>query len=173
MAQAIVDALEGKARVLSGVSHDTPYVEFVRDKCYTVVVRGDDWRKIFPFLRYSVANYRPVIPPPNQPPPIPSPQPQRVMQPPPENPAGGLRSFLAGFSFAEYSKLQKLLTTLALTNVDQQHPAWTPSRPFPDPTSLIPPEQRLDSSSFNDTTVYNRVVLLLQQLFPTDFPTRV
>ena len=165
--------MDGKARVLSGVSHDMPYVEFVRDKAYTVVVRGDDWRKIFPFLRYSSARYRPVIPPGNEPPPIPSPQPNRTMPVPPVNPAGGLRSFLDEMPFDEYAKLQRLLTMMELTNVDQPHPAWRPSNPFPNPTSLIPPTQQRDSTSFTDTTVYNRLVAVLQQLFPTDYPTRL
>lgn len=172
VAQAIMDAMDGRARVLSGLSHDTPYIEFVRPKFYTVVVRGDDWRKIFPLLRYSASSYRPVIPPANQPPPVMSPQPNRTMQPPPVNPAGGLRSFLDGFSFAEYAKLQRVLTTMSLTNVDQPHPAWKPTTPYPDPTSLIPPERQLDSTSYHDTTVYNRLVEVLQQIFPTDYPTR-
>jgi len=171
VAQAIIDAMAGRARVLSGRSHTTPYVEFVRDQAYTVVVRGDDWRKIFPFLRYSSASYRPVIPPGNQPPPIMSPQPKRTMQPPPVNPAGGLQSFLEGFQFDEYSKIQKLLTTINLGGVDHPSPAWRPSTPFPDPPSLIPPQQRTDSFSYTDTVLYNRLVQVLQQLVPTDFPT--
>jgi len=170
VAQAITDALAGRARVLSGSSH-TPYVEFVRDRAYTVVVRGDDWRKIFPFLRYSSASYRPVIPPGNQPPPIMSPQPNRTMQPPPVSPAGGLQSFLEGFPFDEYSKIQKLLTTINLSSVGQPSPASKPSTPLPDPPSLIPPQQRTDSFSYTDTVLYNRLVQVLQQLFPTDFPT--
>jgi hypothetical protein len=93
------------------------------------------------------------------------------MQPPPVNPAGGLQSFLEGFQFDEYSKIQKLLTTINLGGVDHPSPAWRPSTPFPDPPSLIPPQQRTDSFSYTDTVLYNRLVQVLQQLFPTDFPT--
>jgi hypothetical protein len=71
VAQAITDAIRGKARVTSGISGDTPFVKFVRDQSYVVVIRGDDWRKIFPFFRYSTDQYEPVIPPLNQPDPIP------------------------------------------------------------------------------------------------------
>jgi len=171
IAQAIVDAVGGRARVLSGLSHDVPYLEFIKDQAYTVVVRGDDWRKIFPFLRYSSNAYKPVIPPSNQPPPIPSPQPNRVMEAPPVNPAGGLQSFLEGFPFDEYSKIQRLLTTLSVNNIDKQTLPSKASYPLPDASSLIPPEHRKDSSSFSDAALYNQLVVVLQQLFPTDFPT--
>lgn len=164
--------MEGRARVLSGMSHDVPYVQFIRDGFYTVVIRGDDWRKIFPFFRYSSGAYRPVIPPGNEPPPIMSPQPNRTMKQPPVNPAGGLRSFLEGFAYDEYSKIQRLLTTISIDSVDRIGPASQPSTPLPDPTSMLPPEQRTDSTSFHETSLYNRLVVVLQQLFPTDFPTR-
>lgn len=171
VAQAIVDAVEGQARVLSGQSHDVTYLEFVRDKMYNVVIRGDDWRKIFPFLRYSSASYKPVATPSDQPSPIPSPQPNRMMYPPPVNPAGGLRSFLEGFSFAEYSKIQNLLTTLSVDNLDKQALPAKASNPIPDAPSLVPPNQRTDSMSFSDAELYNKLVFMLQNLFPTDFPT--
>ena len=163
VAQAIIDGMAGRARVLSGRS----YVEFVRDQAYTVVVRADDWRKIFPFLRYSSASYRPVIPPDNQPAPIMSPQPNRTMQPPPENPAGGLKSFLE-FPFDEYSKIQKLLTTIALTRADR--PRSGSFNSYPEPVCFEPPQQRTDFS-YTDTQLYNKLVHVLQELFPTDFPT--
>jgi hypothetical protein len=173
VALAIVDAEFGKARVFSGLSHDTLYVEFVRDKFYTVVVRGDDWKRIFPFLRYSDALYKPVIPPANQPPPIPSPQPNRTMQQPPENPAGGLTSFLEGFAFDEYAKIQRLLTTTSVNSTDSLSPPGVPLSQATDGVDLIPQKFQTDFSDFRQATMYNSMVALLQQLFPTDFPTRV
>jgi len=171
VAQAIVDAIGGKARILSGMSHDIMYLEFVKDKSYTVVVRGDDWRKIFPFFRYSSKSYNPVIPPPNEPPPIMSPQPNRTMKQPPENPAGGLRSFLACFPFDEYSKLQKLLSMLSLDDLDKSKPVYKDSDPTPsDGIEWLPPQQRTDSAS-SDAALYNQLVKVLQQLFPIDYPT--
>jgi len=172
VAQALVDALGGRARVLSGQAQDVPYVEFVRDQAYTVVIRGDDWRRIFPFLRYGTSLYRPVDPPPNQPAPIPSPQPNRVMQPPPENPSGGLVSFLEGLPFDEYSKIQDLLTMFAANPLEAPAGAGKPLRPEPNPPSLLPPEVQSDGVAFRDTDMYNRFVIILQRLFPTDFPTR-
>jgi len=171
VAQAIVDAIAGDARVLVGSSHDVRFVKFVRDKVYTVVVREDDWGKIFPFLRYSTASYNPVIPPNNQPSSIPSPQPNNVMQPPPVNPDGGLRSFLEGLSFDEYSKIQRLLTIMSVDNIDRQLLPVKPLHCFSDAPSLVPPEQRTDTSSFYNRDLYNKMVVILQKLFPTDFPT--
>jgi len=173
VAQAIVDAADGRARVLSGQSHDTPYVEIVRDQAYTVVIRGDDWRKIFPVFRYSTKRYQPVVPPENEPPPVMSPQPNRTMKQPPENPAGGIKSFLDGLPFDEYSKIQKLLTTLrvdAFGRPSSWSKASTPN-PRPDGSSLISPEHRADFSSFTSTFLYNQLVKILQQLFPVDYPT--
>lgn len=166
VAQAITDAMLGQARVLSGTSHDTPYIEFVRPNMYTVVIRGDDWRIIFPFLRYGSGTYTPVIPPVNPPPRIPSPQPNRLMVPPPVNPGHGLRSFLDNFPFDVYSKIQRLLTASNLTQ-DQPSRSYKASNPVTSPTPLIPPEQRTDGHQ----EPYNRLVGVLQQLFPTDFPT--
>lgn len=172
VAQAIVDAIDGRARVLSGQSHDTAYVQFVRDKSYSIAIRRDDWRKIFPFFRYSAAAYRPVIPPSNQPPPVVSPQPNRTMQQPPENPAGGLKSFLDGLPFPEYSKIQKLLTVLAFKDFEKPS-SWARTSVYTDQnaTSLIPQEQRKDFSELPSNALYNKLVHVLQQLFPVDFPT--
>jgi len=172
VAQAIVDSAFGLAKVFSGLSHGVTYVEFIKDRHYTVVVRGDDWRKIFPFLRYSSNAYRPVTPPENQPPPILSPQPNRVMQPPPENPAGGLTSFLAGFPFDEYSKIQKLLTTTKINSLEAPLGSGVPLHPkAADGWELLPPQQQTDMSDFRMASMYNQLVPLLQKLFPTDFPT--
>lgn len=168
VAQAITDAMMGRARVLSGMSHDTPYVEFVRPNAYTVVVRGDDWRVIFPFLRYGSGNFTPVVPPPNQPALIPSPQPNRLRQPSPVNPGPGLRSFLENFPFDQYSKIQKLLTVSNLTS-DRPTPNYLASNPVQPPISLTPPEQRADG--YDSLEPYNHLVGILQQLFPTDYPT--
>jgi len=94
------------------------------------------------------------------------------MPPPPVKPDDGLQSFLEGFPFDEYSKLQQLLTTFDLTNISQQpSPPWRPFRPVVEPTDWLPPERRTDSTTLS-SVVYNRLVALLQQLFPTDFPTR-
>jgi hypothetical protein len=155
--------MQGRARVLSGLSHDTPYLEFVRQNVYTVVVRGDDWKLIFPFLRYGSGDFTPVIPPPNPPPLIPSPQPQRLRVPSPVNPGKGLRSFLP---FDVYSKIQRLLTT---SNLNEERPVtYKASIPVLPSVPLVPPVQRVDG---NAEEPYNRLVGILQQLFPTDFPT--
>ena len=159
--------MQGRARVLSGVSHDTPYLEFVREGAYTVVVRGDDWDLIYPFLRYGSGDYTPVIPPPNEPPRVPSPQPQRLRVPSPVNPGQGLRSYLEHLPFDVYSKIQRLLTT---SNLTQDRPAsLKASNPVPPPVPLSPPRQRVDGYAAAEP--YNRLVGILQQLFPTDFPT--
>jgi hypothetical protein len=172
VAQAIVDAEYKLARVRSGLSHDTPYLEFTRDSAYTVVVRGDDWRKIFPFLRYSEDSYRVVIPPANVPPPIPSPQPNRVMPSPPQNPAGGLQSFLEDFPFDQYSQIQKLLTTTTINRMDAPVGSSLALNPLPaDSVYLAPGQSRFNAMTQQQADLYNRVVSLLEQLFPQDFPT--
>jgi hypothetical protein len=158
--------------VFSGQIGDVPYIEFNRDGVYSVIIRGDDWRKIYPFFRYSSDAYRPVTPPLNEPPPIPAPQPNRVMPPPPVNPAQGFRSFLEGFAFDEYSKIQRLLTTFNVPSVDRPTRPYRPTRSQEVPPSLIPPEHKTDSDALYETEVYNKLVEVLQQLFPTDFPTR-
>jgi hypothetical protein len=169
VAQAITDFFCGGARVTSGVSGDTPYVQFTKDKAYTVVIRGDDWRRIFPFLRYSSNDYSPVVPPGNQPDPILSPQPNRTMQVPPDNPGKGLRSFLSQLPYYEYEQIQKLLTMLELDEVDKPRVQSRPSRPLPYPTHLYPTGQRQDAGL--NAGFYNQIVLVLQQLFPVDYPT--
>jgi hypothetical protein len=138
VAQAIVDKMQGKARVLSGMSHDTPYIQFVREGFYSLVIHGEDWRFIFPFIRYGSGFFTPVTPPGVRPT-VPSPQPNRDMPAPPENPGQGLTTFLEHFSYDEYVKIQGLLTS---SNLQQ-----------------------------GGMDLYSRLVLVLQQLFPTDFPT--
>jgi hypothetical protein len=92
------------------------------------------------------------------------------MKQPPENPAGGLQSFLE-FTFDEYSKIQKLLTTFSVDNLDRPTMAGKPNS-FPEtPASLTPLEQRLDFSDRTSTVLYNKLVFVLQNLFPRDFST--
>jgi hypothetical protein len=172
VAQAITDYLCGGARVLSGIAGDTSYVEFVKDKSYTVAIRGDDWRKVFPFLRYSSNDYTPVEPPGNPPEPVLSPQPNRTMQPPPENPGGGLRSFLDKLPFHEYQQIQRLLSTLSVDSLDRLRVESRPSRPAVYPTDLYPTDQRRDAI-LKDGYLYEGLVLLLQALFPDDYPTTI
>lgn len=165
VATAILDYFAGRSKVLSGISHDTPYVELVRPNVYTVLVRGDDWRRIFPFLRYGSGPFTPVEVSGNRPARIPSPQPNRDMEPPPINPGLGLRSFLEHFDHYEYRKIQNLLTSSRLS----QEPRPTSDRPQIDPpASWDPPSQQLDGL---DAEAYNRLVDILQQLFPADYPT--
>jgi hypothetical protein len=164
VARAILDKFAGKARVLSGISRDTPYVEFVRPNVYTVVVRGDDWRKIFPFLRYGSGAFNPVITPGIPPARIPSPQPNRDRVPPPVNPGTGLRSFLEHFDYFEYQKIQSLLTA---SRLGQEPGSSSERRVMSGPVDWIPQSQQLDGL---DAESYNRLVDILQQLFPTDFP---
>jgi len=172
VAQAMVDALYGRARVLSGISKDTAYVEFVRDNSYAVVVRGDDWKKIFPFLRYSVSGFQPVIPPGNPPDPILSPQPNRVMPPPPESPTGAMTSFLDGLPFDEYSKIQKLLSITSVNTLDPPSPPARQTIPAGSPSDVLPPIRRQNSLNFREDFLFNNLVQLLQQLFPVDYPTK-
>ena len=169
VAQALVDAMAGQARVLSGVARDTAYVEIVRDTSYTVVVREEDWRKIYVFLRYSTQNYTPVTPPGNPPDQVLSPQPNRTMQPPPEIPSEGLTSFMAGMTFLEYQQLQKLLTLVSLDQLNAPVAASRPARNISYAAPWIPSTQRVDTT-FRDSYLYNRVVRVLELLFPADFP---
>lgn len=167
VAQAIVDVIKGKAEVHAGVSHDITFVEF-RSGAYKILVLGDDWRLILPFFRYSTASYSTVIPPANQPPLVLSPQPNRVMQPPPVNPDNGLKSFLDGIPFAQYSKIQKLLTVFASDDFDRAAAAVQSNETAP--MSLNPPSRQTDGF-YVDNGFYNRLVYVLQELFPVDFPT--
>jgi hypothetical protein len=174
VARAIVDAEYKKARVYSRLVKDTPYVEIVRDGYYCVVIRGDDWKRIFPFLRYSDNSYQPVTPPLNEPPPVPSPQPNRVLPTPPVNPSGGLVSFLDGFPFSEYSKIQKLLTTTTVSRTDAPiGPGVSLSgTPLDGESVFLVATQQQDVFDFRQNALYAKLVPLLQKLFPTDFPTR-
>lgn len=170
VAQAILDYSHGKARVLSGILIDTPYVQFVRDRSYSIAIRGDEWGKIYPFFRYSTARYQPVQPPENQPLPIPSPQPNRLREVPPESPDEGMQSFLQHLPYQEYVKIQKLLTMLSMDDWDQKAIPSKPSQKIPYPPPLQPARQRADGI-FTDTVFYNRLVKVLEQLFPVDYPT--
>ena len=170
IAQAIIDFSHGKCRVMSGIFVDTPYVQFVRDRTYSIAIRGDEWSKIYPFFRYSTARYQPVQPPGNKPPPIPSPQPNRLMEVPPESPDGGLQSFLQHLPYSEYVKIQELLTMLSMDDWDPKAIQAKPSKNLPYPTSVQPARQRADGF-FTDTVFYNRLVAVLEQLFPVDYPT--
>lgn len=168
VAQALVDKLLGRAKVYVGVMGSTPYLEFVCPGAYSVVIRGDDWRKIFPLVRYGSGYFQPVIPPARQPDPIPSPQPNRTMPAPPENPGEAFTSFLSFFTWDEYTLIQRLLT---MSNVgsEPKSPGYKPSRLVPDPVPLNPPTRRTDQAGMPE--VYDRLVDMLQQLFPQDFPT--
>jgi len=170
VAQAIVDAEYGQARVSTGISHDIPYVKFIRGNIYTVVVRGDDWRRIFPFLRYGSEHFTPVIPPAIQPPPIPSFQPNRVVQPPPENPSNGLTTFLTGFPYDEYSKIQTLLGTGTVNSLDAPSGAWKPLNSERNGVDMVV-SSNATFASFKQEELFKRLLDVLQKLFPTDFPT--
>jgi len=168
VAQALVDKLLGRAKVFSGVVGRTPYIEFVYPRVYSVVIRWDDWEKIFPLIRYGSGFFQPVIPPDAPPDPIQSPQPDRTMPVPPVNPGEGFTSFLSFFTWDEYAQIQRLLT---ISNVGREAivPGFKASNPLPEPVSLNPPTRRTDQSGMPD--VYDRLVDMLQQLFPNDFPT--
>lgn len=171
VAQAIVDAKNGIAKILLGKFGDIPYVEFIRKNSYTVIIRGDDWQKIFPFFRYSSNSYSPVDPPVDPPEPIMSPQPNRTMQPPPVNPAGGLNSFLDGMPYADYRKIQNLLTVLSTNDMERKGLSFLPSNPdLEDPNYWVFPEHRVDLT-YDDRLLYDRLVYVLRQLFPANFPS--
>lgn len=166
VAQAILDAMEGRARVTHGVAGDTHYIQLVRKGGYSVTIRKDDWSKIFPFIRYSTNNFTPVTPPGNQPVAVPSPQPNRAMQPPPVSPDDGLTSFLEGVPYDEYVKIQELMTTLSLGAYKQDV-----LRDFEEnPPSLYPLEKDFDGPVYH-RDIFFRLVYVLRRLFPTDFPT--
>ena len=151
VAQALVDKMLGRAKVFAGAVGTTRYLEFVNPGVYTVVIRADDWRKIFPIIRYGTGAFTPIVPHAEPPELVPSPQEHRVMLPPPENPGPGIRSFLAYFSWEEYGQIQRLLT---ISNVGRE--------------STVPLLRRMNQSGMPD--VYERLVGMLEQLFPHDFP---
>jgi len=166
VAQAILDAMEGRAQVVHGVAGDTHYLQFVRKGGYKITIRKDDWLKIFPFVRYSTKNFTPVIPPGNKPAAIPSPQPNRLMQVPPESPDDGLTSFMEGLPYDEYRKVQELMTTLSLGTYRQDV-----LQEFEEnPPALYPLEKDFDGPVYH-RDIFFRLVYVLQRLFPTDFPT--
>jgi hypothetical protein len=93
------------------------------------------------------------------------------MEQPPVSPTDSLCSFLEGFSFDTYSKIQNLLTVLSDDDLDRQVPPFRRTRIYPEATPWLPPEQRTDTSDFYNTMLYNKLVPILQKLFPVDFPT--
>ena len=167
VAQALVDKMHGRAKVFAGVVGSTPYVEFVHPGAYSVVIRGDDWRKIFPLIRYGTGEFTPVVPPEVPPVLVPAPQNDRLINPPPKNPGAGFTSFLAFFTWDEYRQIQQLLTT---SNVGRPEPQSSlgHAKPFGItselPIALNPPAQQAIPG------VYERLVGVLQELFPRDFP---
>lgn len=171
VARALVDKMQGRASVYSGVVGITPYLEFAYPGVYSVVIRGDDWRKIFPLIRYGSGDFIPVIPPDAPPPLVPSPQNDRLLNPPPRNPGTGFTSFLAFFTWEEYKQIQGLLT---LSNVGEEAGSsaqkHTPFNYAVDPISFNPPTRESNQAG-GMSDVYDRLVGMLQQLFPQDFPT--
>lgn len=168
VARALVDKMQGRATVHSGVAGTTPFVEFVRPGIYSVVIRLDDWRRIFPLIRYGSGDFRPVVPSDGPPALVAAPQHQRLANPPPDNPGPGFTSFLAHFSWDEYTLIQRLLT---MTNVAVE-PKGVGAKPLNapvDPVSFNPPTRLSDQSSWK-SDVYERLVGMLQLLFPQDFP---
>jgi hypothetical protein len=142
VARGIVDAEQGIAEVHTGIVRDTAYVVLRRPGIYEVIVRGDDWAKIIPFFRNSSGKGAPVATSATPPAAIPSPQPARMMQPPPQAPVGGQQSFLEGFNHTELTQLQGLLSSQAIGGLDQR------------------------GGDF-----YTRVLTILEALFPDEFPT--
>lgn len=162
----MLDGLTGRARVSCGISGSTPYVQFLCPGVYSVLIRGDDWRKIFPLVRYGSGYFEPVNPPDTPPADILSPQPNRTMRPPPVTPGVGFTSFLQFFTWREYVQIQRLLT---VNNLGSEPAAFQQSQGAPGPVWLDPPPLRLDQLAMRD--VYGRLVGLLQYLFPTKIPT--
>jgi hypothetical protein len=168
VAQALVDKMIGRAQVHAGVVGRIGYVEFVYPGVYSVVIRADDWRKIFPLIRYGSGEFSPIpalVTPPAL---VPSPQGDRPMNPAPLNPGAGYTSFLAFFTWEETQRIQRLLT---MSNVGRDAPSRSRNafETAPAPVPLVPPERRTDQSAMPD--VYDRLVGMLQQLFPLDYPT--
>lgn len=151
VAQGIVDVERGRATVRTGITRDTPYVILAREKVYEVVVRGDDWVKVVPFLRNTSTPFRVVTPSSLSPSPVPSPQPKRVMQPAPQGPYSSLTSFLQGLEYPDLREIQGDLSTESI-------PPLIPSGPLP-------------SASLQKDPFYLRVLGLLERLFPETFPT--
>ena len=159
VAQAILDNLSGANQVTHGLFGTVPFVKFVRPGVYSLAIRGDDWRKIFLFLRYGSGSFKPVFPPANPPPPIPARQPNRVEAVPYENPGQGITNFFGGLPYDQYVKLQGLLTASRIYNG---------SASVVD--SYVPTAIRHDGL---DDRSFNSLVDILQQVFPVGFPTRV
>lgn len=169
VAQAIVDAELGRAEIRTGRSRETSYVNIHKQGVYDVVLRGDDWARIAPFLRNSTPAFQPPPPPPPNPPaPIPSPQPKTVMVPPPPLPANGLTSFLEGFDFPTLSRIQGLLSTAQISSFKNSSAGLL--NPLPNPTSLNPPATG-GAVNFNEQRFFENVLDLLNALFTEKFPT--
>jgi hypothetical protein len=172
VAQAIVDAELGRAEVRVGHVRGASFVNIHKKNTYDIVVLGEDWAKIVPFLRNSTTAFTPPPPPPAYPPPpIPSPQPKTMMQPPPPLPANGLTSFLEGFDFPTLSQIQGLLSTEQISGQDIASPGAGILNPKPTPPSLSPPVASVGALNFNEQRFYQKTLDLLNALFPERFPT--
>ena len=154
VAQAIVDAEYKIAQVGRGFTQGVGYIEIIRPGHYSVVVRSDDWALVVPFLRNSGGAFTPVILPETQPDPILSNQPNAVTQPPIPSPWGDSTSFVEGLPYATARQIEGLLTQdkVSVPVADYS---------FGKSTSQSYPKQQF----------YTRILTLLQQLFPTIYPT--
>ena len=178
LAQAIVDAERGKCRATTGALKGKRFVNLRRKGGgYDVYVRGEDWDKIFPFLRNSASTFEPAPLPVEEPPPIPAVQANRLIEEARESPSGG-RSFIQGR--LDYDT-QRLVTDL-LTTTSLKSEANLPSRPLVDQTPgpqinpPVPPQvnsavRTASALDMREEQARRRILDLLLQLFPEDFPT--
>ena len=178
VARAIVDGEQGLATASRGRTRGVDFIRIKRKGAYDVLIRSEDWDKLIPFLRNSSNSFEPVFLPPNPPAPVLSAQPNRTIAPTQESPSGG-RSFVSKFDYQTQRQILNLLTTTTITRMDapnlpartlhnnKQSPALNPGPP-PPPSLTVKPASELD---MRDKQFYDRVLNLLVELFPEDFPT--
>lgn len=175
VAEAILDVEKGRAVVRTGFVRGTSFVNLHRDNAYDVVIRGDDWAKIVPFLRNSGSLPTQYAPLPSVQPDVPSPQPNLMMRAPPPLPTNGLTSFLAGF---DYGTMRNIVSVLnAAPSIDQLESnslakpsssdsvGPTMTSPLPGlqfPMASLDPQERL---------FFNQVLGVLYRVFRDRFPT--
>lgn len=179
LAQAIVDAEQGLAQVGANQTRGRTFVNLKRKGHYNLYVRGEDWERIMPFLRHSTDSFEFEPLPVDPPDPVMSPQPNRTMAPIREGLSGG-RSYMDRFPYEEQRQLTDLLTSTGqITTLDAPNlpsrtlfdhtPGAQVNPPVPPQVNPLPkPATALD---MREEQFRRRVLDLLLQLFPEDFPT--
>lgn len=174
VAQAIVDAEFGRATFRAETTRDVAYVTITRPEAYTVTILGSDWAKLLPFYRNASMSFDPPPPlPPTPPPPVMSPQPNRLMeQPPPKPPTG----FVSYADKLPYNDLRRVNAYLSANPLPYNTPSvssmgvMAPTPPALDPPEVPPPPEPASALDPQEQKFYYRVLGILEQLFPDDYP---